>query len=98
MTFAEDMRPGSFIQTVSGRRIDPFDPDADAIDITDIAYALSNQCRFGGHCRESSVAWDWPELDGIEPLELEIRAWRPARARRELLDRYRRLDRRRPST
>jgi len=187
------MRAGSFIQTVSGRRVDPFDPEPEAIDITDIAYALSNQCRFGGHCRVfysvaqhaslvsdvvleqtespadalwallhdateaylvdlphplkhrselgrlyrdaeeplhrcilerfrlpetppaalkavdrsflaterrlfSSEAWHWPELDGVEPLALEIRAWRPERARREFLDRYRRLDRRRPST
>jgi hypothetical protein len=177
---------GSFIQTVSGRRVDPFDPKADEIDLTDIAYALSNQCRFGGHCRVfysvaqhaslvsdvlfertgapadalwalfhdaaeaylvdlphplkhrsalgrlyreaearlqrcildcfglpaapppllkevdrallaterslfSSVAWDWPELEGVEPLELEIRPWRPERARREFLDRSRRL-------
>ena len=39
------------IQTVSGRRINPFAPDPAAIDIGDIAHALANQCRFGGHCR-----------------------------------------------
>jgi 5'-deoxynucleotidase YfbR-like HD superfamily hydrolase len=42
---------GPYIQTVSGRRIDPFAPDPDQIDPDDIAQALSNQCRFGGHCR-----------------------------------------------
>ena len=43
--------PGPFIQTVSGRRINPFAPEPAAIDIGDIAHALANQCRFGGHCR-----------------------------------------------
>jgi uncharacterized protein len=43
--------PGSQIQTVSGRRVDPFAPDPSEIDLDDIAQALSNQCRFGGHCR-----------------------------------------------
>jgi 5'-nucleotidase len=45
------VQPGPFIQTVSGRRFNPLDPDPDEIDIGDIATALSNQCRFGGHCR-----------------------------------------------
>jgi 5'-nucleotidase len=180
------MRAGSFIQTVSGRRVDPFDPKLEDVEITDIARALSNQCRFGGHCRVfysvaqhvslasdlvvkrtgsptdglwallhdaaeaylvdlphplkhrselgrlyreaeqrlqrvilerfrlpstpppllkeidrallaterrtfSAVAWRWPELDGIEPLEIEIRPWRPERAFRELLRRFERL-------
>lgn len=42
---------GSFIQTTSGRRIDPFAPRPEDLDIEDIAVALSNQCRFGGHIR-----------------------------------------------
>jgi uncharacterized protein len=46
-----ELEPGPFIQTVSGRRINPFDPDPAEIDPHDIAQALSNQCRFGGHCR-----------------------------------------------
>jgi uncharacterized protein len=45
------MSPEPFIQTVTGRRINPFAPDPAAIDIGDIAHALANQCRFGGHCR-----------------------------------------------
>lgn len=40
-----------FIQTVSGRRVNPFALAASDIDIDDIAQALANQCRFGGHCR-----------------------------------------------
>jgi uncharacterized protein len=43
--------PDGSIQTVSGRWIDPLDPDPARIDIGDIAQALANQCRFGGHSR-----------------------------------------------
>lgn len=40
-----------FIQTVSGRRVNPFALTTTDVDIEDIAQALANQCRFGGHCR-----------------------------------------------
>jgi 5'-deoxynucleotidase YfbR-like HD superfamily hydrolase len=40
-----------FIQTVSGRRVNPFALAASDIDIDDITQALANQCRFGGHCQ-----------------------------------------------
>jgi uncharacterized protein len=43
--------PGPYIQTVSGRRVNPFAPSVDDIDLGDVAIALSNQCRFGGHTR-----------------------------------------------
>ena len=43
--------PGPYIQTVSGRWVNPFDPDPEQLDAGDIARALANQCRFGGHCR-----------------------------------------------
>ena len=43
--------PGPYLQTVSGRWLNPFDPDPDQIELGDIARALANQCRFGGHCR-----------------------------------------------
>ncbi len=184
------MKAGSYIQTVSGRRIDPFAPDPDQIDLDDIAQALSNQCRFGGHCRVfysvaqhsclvadlvvaeggdvnerlwallhdapeaylvdlphplkhrsplgrfyreaemllqaaicrrfalpldppaslkavdrallaterkafARVAWHWPELEGAEPLDLEIEPWLPARAAEEFRARYAALDRER---
>jgi hypothetical protein len=177
---------GPYIQTVSGRRFNPLDPDPGEVDIGDIARALSHQCRFGGNYRiyysvgqhscavadliaerggdveaqlwallhdaseaylvdlphplkhrselgrlyaeaedrlqaaicerfglpveppallkevdrallaterraVAQVAWDWPELDGVEPLELEIDPWLPDRARDEFLARYQRL-------
>jgi 5'-deoxynucleotidase YfbR-like HD superfamily hydrolase len=183
--------PGPYLQTVSGRRVNPFDPDPDQIDIGDIGRALANQCRFGGHCRVfysvaqhsvivseiverrggdvedvfaalmhdaseaylgdmphpvkhrsplgaafraaeehleralrdrfairsdvpeikradrallaterrafSAETWHWPELDGVEPLDLELEAWSPAEAERAFAARYAELDaRRRP--
>jgi uncharacterized protein len=42
---------GPYLQTVSGRWVNPFDPDPAQLDPGDIARALANQCRFGGHCR-----------------------------------------------
>jgi 5'-deoxynucleotidase YfbR-like HD superfamily hydrolase len=43
--------PGPYLQTVSGRFVNPFDPDPDQLAIEDITRALANTCRFGGHCR-----------------------------------------------
>src|SRR3954462_15887341 len=42
--------PGPYLQTVSGRWVNPFDPDPEQLDAGDIARALANQCRFGGPC------------------------------------------------
>jgi uncharacterized protein len=179
------MADGS-IQTVSGRWLDPLAPDPTQIDIGDIAQALANQCRFGGHSRRfysvaqhstivseaceqrgvsaaqalaallhdageaylvdlphplkhrselgppyreaeklleeairvrfdlvpqpaemkpidrsllaterrtfASMNDPWPELEGFEPLEVEIDPWDPERARAEFLKRFERLD------
>jgi hypothetical protein len=38
-----------WLQTYTGKRFDPLNPDPALIDIDDIAHALSNICRFGGH-------------------------------------------------
>src|ERR1044071_4781738 len=174
--------PGPYLQTVSGRRVNPFDPDPDQIDIGDIGRALANQCRFGGHCRVfysvaqhsvivseiverrggdvedafaalmhdateaylgdmphplkhrselgasfkaaeadlerairarfrikadvqqikpadrallaterrafSAETWHWPELEGVEPLDLELTAWSPYEADRAFMEWY----------
>jgi 5'-nucleotidase len=42
----------SAIQTFSGTLVDPFDLLPEQVHIKDIAHALGNQCRFGGHCRQ----------------------------------------------
>lgn len=40
----------AWIQTYTGRRFTPLNPNPNAIVIEDIAHALSNICRFTGHC------------------------------------------------
>ena len=174
--------PGPYLQTVSGRWVNPFDPDPRQLDAGDIARALANQCRFGGHCRTfysvaqhsvivselveqrggdvedafaalmhdateaylgdmphplkhrsqlgaafkaaeddlerairerfrikpdvpqikaadrallaterrafSAENWHWPELEGVEPLDLELTAWSPDQAAAAFLARY----------
>ena len=41
-----------WIQTYSGKKFDVMKPDIRAISIIDISHALSNICRFTGHCKE----------------------------------------------
>jgi hypothetical protein len=180
---------GPYLQTVSGRWVNPFDPDLGQLDAGDIARALANQCRFGGHSRVfysvaqhcvivshvveerggdiedafaalmhdageaylgdmphpikhrsalgaafreaearleeairerfkikpdvpvvkmvdrallaaerrafSSEAWHWPELEDVEPLDLELTAWSPDEAADEFAKRYAELEARR---
>src|SRR3954447_4059990 len=168
--------PGPYLQTVSGKSFNPFEPDPEQLDISDIGRALANVCRFGGHCRSlysvaqhsvivselveqrggdvedvfaalmhdaseaylgdmphpikhrsalgaafkaaeehleqairerfrirdgvpeikradrallaterrvfSAERWHWPELDGVEPLDLELAAWAPGESAR----------------
>jgi uncharacterized protein len=181
--------PGPYLQTVSGRWVNPFDPDPEQVDAGDIARALANLCRFGGHSRHfysvaqhsvivsrlveerggdagdafaalmhdateaylgdmphplkhrsplgaaykaaednlesairdrfaikpdvpeikrvdrallaaerrvfSAETWQWPELEGVEPLEIELTAWPPDEAARAFAERYAELDARR---
>jgi hypothetical protein len=41
-----------WVQTFSGLKFNPFNPDDASINIIDIAHALSMQCRFTGHCKK----------------------------------------------
>jgi hypothetical protein len=46
-------RRGDWMQIYpSGIQFWPLDPRPEEIDISDIAHASSNQCRYGGHCRD----------------------------------------------
>lgn len=45
-------RKGDWIQTYTGRKFWPLDPRPEDVDIHDIAHALSNMCRYTGHCSE----------------------------------------------
>src|SRR5581483_11639638 len=44
-------RNGDWFLTYTGKQFYPLDPRPDDVCIEDIAHALSNVCRFGGHCR-----------------------------------------------
>ena len=46
-----DMNRSDWMQTYTGRVFWPLDPRAEDVDIIDIAHALSNLCRYGGHSK-----------------------------------------------
>ena len=50
MMMGPDARKGDWMQTFLGIQFWPMEPRVDEIQIEDIAHALSNQCRFAGHC------------------------------------------------
>lgn len=63
----------TWIQTNSGKRLDVTDPEPDQIDIFDIAHALANTCRFGGHCRTFySVAQHSVHVSYLVPEPLAV--------------------------
>lgn len=43
---------GNWIQTYSGKQFYALDPQPEDICIEDIAHALSNMCRYAGHCKK----------------------------------------------
>lgn len=45
------MKGPTWLPTFSGGQLDPLDPNPSQILIEDIAHALSNLCRWNGHCR-----------------------------------------------
>jgi len=63
----------TWIQTYTGRRFDLLEPRMADVDIRDIAHALSQQCRFNGHCRQFySVAEHSVRVAALLPPELEL--------------------------
>lgn len=63
----------SFIETYTGRRFNPVEPDPAAIMVADIAHALSNKCRYTGHTSEFySVAQHCVIVSNIVPEEFAM--------------------------
>jgi len=69
---------GNTLNTYTGKIFDFANPQADQIDIEDIAHALSNICRWGGHCKFYSVAEHcvrafWlARFDHFDDLDLQL--------------------------
>ncbi len=65
----------AWVQTLSGRTIDPFDLMVRDIDITDIAKGLARKCRFMGWCEDfysvaqhSVLISEWLERAGCDRI------------------------------
>jgi hypothetical protein len=64
-----------WIQTFTGRQFYPTAPRAEDVDIRDIAHALSNTCRYGGHCEyHYSVAQHSYYVSYTVPQEFALEA------------------------
>lgn len=74
-TGAKEGRVGDWMSTISGTKFYPQDPRPEEVTIEDIATALSNMCRFGGHvnffysvaqhsvlCSQVGVIWELEKL------------------------------------
>jgi hypothetical protein len=70
--YVEMPRPArtDWIETSSGRQFWPLTPNADDVCLEDIAHALGNKCRFGGHCLDFySVAEHSVVMSCLVPAE-----------------------------
>lgn len=61
-----------WIEAASGKKIYFLNPDPEDFDIEDIAFSLSNQCRFNGHVRFYSVAEHSLWVGSKLPLHLQL--------------------------
>lgn len=63
----------TWIQTYSGKKLFPFNPNPEAICIEDIAHALALQCRYTGHCKwHYSVAQHSVLVSQYCPIDLAL--------------------------
>lgn len=72
-TIESTPRQGAWMQTYTGKQFFPLDANVSEIDINDIAHALSNLCRFGGHCSKFySVAEHSVNVSKLLPDDLKL--------------------------
>jgi len=72
---ADGVRAGNWMQTYTGRQFWPLDPRAGEVHVIDIAHALANACRFGGHCEQFySVAEHSVLVSLVVPQRLALAA------------------------
>jgi len=65
----------AYIETFTGKKFYPLWPIQEGIDIVDIAHALSNVCRYTGHCHYFySVAEHCVRMSGVVPHEFKMEA------------------------
>lgn len=68
-------RNGDWMQTYTGKQYWPIDPRPEDVCIEDIAHALSNLCRYAGHCTKFySVAEHSVYVSLIVPPEYALQA------------------------
>jgi 5'-deoxynucleotidase YfbR-like HD superfamily hydrolase len=73
MEYDKNECTGDWIQTYSGKKFHVINPTVDEVDIGDIAHALSNICRWTGHCKEFySVAQHCVLVSNMLPPELAL--------------------------
>jgi len=51
MSVVHELDRTDWLQTHTGKKIYPYIPRAEDVDVRDIVHALANICRFGGHAR-----------------------------------------------
>ena len=69
------MSRGPWIQTRSGKAFHPLDPRPEDIELADVAHALANLCRYGGHSRRFySVAEHSVHVSRFVPREHAMQA------------------------
>jgi len=66
---------GDWIETYTGGRFYPKDPQAADINILDIAHALSLTCRFGGHCSRFYSIAEHSVYCAFKLLEIDPLRW-----------------------
>jgi uncharacterized protein len=69
-----ETKRGPYLVTYTGKKFFPMDVQARDIDVLDIAHALANMCRFGGHTSQFySVAQHSVLVSLILPDDLKLR-------------------------